>query len=110
MPNLDITTLLNNMLDAAKASLNTKWPGVAGVATTTFKSLAQHLADIETMRRNGTITPEKAALLVDMQKNAVRIAMLTEEGLGLLAAEAAINAAMDAIRSTVNTAMGFVLI
>ncbi len=110
MPKLDITILLGNMLNAAKTSLNSKWPGVAGVATTTFKSLAQHLADIEIMRKNDTITNEKAGLMVDMQKNAIRVALLTEEGLGLLAAEAAINAALNAIRDSVNTAIGFVLI
>ncbi len=110
MPQLDVTTILNNMLAAAKTCLAGKWPAIEDIASTTFKSLAQNLADIQTMKKKGTITNEKAALLVDMQKNAIRIALLSEEGMGLLAAEAAINAALDAVRTTVNTALGFGLL
>src|SRR2546423_1423710 len=83
----DSNKLLTGMVGAAKESLGSNWPGIKDVATTSFKSLAQHLADIEQMKLNGTITPQKAALLIGMQKDAVKIAIATEEGLGLLAAE-----------------------
>jgi len=107
---LNINVLLSDMLGAAKESLGSNWPGIKDVATTSFKSLAQHFADIEQMKLNGTITPQKAALLIGMQKDAVKIAIATEEGLGLLAAEAALNAALDVVRNAVNTAIGFALI
>jgi hypothetical protein len=107
---LDINLLLTKLVGAAKESLGSNWPGIKDVATTSFKSLAQHLADIEQMRLKGTITPEKASLLIGMQKDAVKIAIATEEGLGLLAAEAAVNAALDVVRNAVYTAIGFVMI
>ena len=107
---LDLNSLLKDMLSAAKDSLGSHWEGIKDVATISFKGLAQHLVDIEKMRLNGTITPEKAALLIGMQKDAVKIAIATEEGLGLLAAEAAINAALDVVRNTVNAAIGFAIL
>ena len=55
----------------------------------------------------GKITEEQARLYIDIQKNSMRIVLLTIEGLGILAVEAAINAAIDVIRSTVNTALGW---
>ena len=45
-----------------------------------------------------------------MQKNATKTVFLTVEGLGILAVEAAMNAALKTIRDAVNTAVGFVLL
>jgi hypothetical protein len=45
-----------------------------------------------------------------MQKNALKTVLLSEKGLGLLAAEAAINSILDAVRTAVNTALGFALV
>jgi hypothetical protein len=40
----------------------------------------------------------------------MRIVLLTIEGLGILAVEAAINAAIDVVRSSVNTALGWAIL
>jgi hypothetical protein len=45
-----------------------------------------------------------------MQKNSALAVMLTVEGLGLLTVESAINAALGAVRDSVNTAVGFALL
>jgi hypothetical protein len=58
----------------------------------------------------GRINSQQADLLLDMQKLASRNVLLTMEGLGLLAAEAAINAALDVVKKAVNTALGITLI
>jgi hypothetical protein len=110
MAQLDFNSLLNSMIDAAKGSLQENWPAISALATTSLKTLAHNLVDIEEMKIEKTITPEQASLLVDMQKNSLKIVLLSEEGLGLLAAEAAINAVLDAVRTAVNTALGFILI
>jgi|SRR6185312_13090516 len=110
MPQLDINTMLDNMVSAAKSSLSDKWLGIADAASTPMKNLAQNIADIEKMKINGTITEEKAQLLIDMQKNAIKTVLLTEEGLGLLAAQAAINAITDVLKGTVNKAIGWSLL
>ena len=56
------------------------------------------------------MSDEKAKLHLDIQKNASKMIMLTLEGLGIVAVEAAINAALKIIKDTVNTALGFTLI
>ena len=56
---LDFTALLNQMLDTAKNSLASKWPAVKNLATSSFKTLAHSLIDIEKMKLEGTITDEQ---------------------------------------------------
>ncbi len=104
---LDITVLLNQMVGAAEASLGANWPGIKDLATSSLKGIAQNLVDIEQMKLTGTISEEKANLLISMQKNAAKMVIATEIGLGLLAAEAAINAALDAVKTAVNSAIGW---
>ena len=107
---LDTNDLLKQMVAAASASLSSKWPEIRDLATTQLKQLAQNLADIEVMKLKGSITEEQAQLLIDMQKNTLKIILLTEEGLGLLAVEAAINAVVDVISAPVNKALGWSLL
>ena len=80
------------------------------MATSSFKTLAQSLVDIEEMRLNGSITEEQARLLLDMHKNTVKITLLSEEIIGIVTAEEAINAAIDSVRYAVNTVVGFELL
>lgn len=107
---LNFNSLLNDMVNAAKESLGKNWEGIKDVAVTSFKSLAMHLVEIEKMRVEGTITEEKACLLIGMQKDAIKIAIATEKGLSLIAAEAALNAALDVVKNTVNVAIGFAIL
>lgn len=110
MSKIDFSSILNEMIGAAKNSLADKWPEVEELGTSSFRSLAQGLADIEIMRLNGKITEEQARLLLDMNKSTLRIVLLSIEGIGLAAVEETINAALNAVKKTVNTAVGFVLL
>ena len=110
MANLQVSELLNQMLGAAKVNLTDKWPQVKDLATNSFTKLAQVLVDIEKMKLNGTISNEQARLLFDMEKNTFKIVMLSIEIMGILAVEAALNAALKVLKSVVNTALGFDLI
>jgi hypothetical protein len=107
---LNFDRLLNEMIDAAKQSLGKHWEGIKDTAIISFKTLTLNLVEIEKMRVSKSITEEKARLLVGMQKDAVKIALATEKGLSLLAAEAALNAAIDVVRETVNKAIGFAIL
>lgn len=110
MNTLDFSTLLKQMLDGAKNSLASKWPVIKDLATSSFKTLAHSLIDIEEMKLDGTITEEQARLLLDMHKNTTKIVLLSVEVVGIVAAEEAINAALDSIKTAVNTAIGFALL
>jgi hypothetical protein len=110
MATLDANELLAEMLKAVKKSLEDKWPQVRDLATSEFRKFAQNIEDIKGMKSNGTITIEQARLQLDIQKNSIKTVLLTEEGLGLLAVEAAINAAIDVIKEAVNKIIGWGLL
>lgn len=110
MAKIDFKPLVNSIINSLKTNLAGKWPAISGLATASVKTLAHNLVEIEKMAISNTITPAQANLLFDMQKNALKAVLLSEEGLGLLAAEAAINEVLDTIKEIVNKALGFALI
>jgi hypothetical protein len=107
---LDLQSLASSMLTAAKGPLQADWKTVEPFAKTQFTNIAQQIVDIEAQLLAGTINQVQASLLLDMQTNASRAALLTVEGIGLLAAQDAINAALGALRQMVNGALKFPLL
>lgn len=107
---LDIEKLGKDMFTAAFAVLKQKAPEIEAYARSEFRKIAETLATIESEKLAGRISDEQALLLFEMQKSATRSVLLTSSGLSLLAAEAAINAALDVVKVAVNAAIGIVLI
>ncbi|MDI6765423.1 MAG: hypothetical protein QME52_01120 [Bacteroidota bacterium] len=98
------------MIDAVRDALDKKVPEIRDYAESEGKKLGECIITIEKMYIEGKISQEQAQLLLDIQKNAMRTVLLTVEGIGILAAEQAINAALNVVKDTVNTALGFTLI
>ncbi len=107
---IDASKLVSDMLIAAKDALVDKWPEAKDYAESEFKKIGEAILFIEKQRLLGKMSEEKAKLHLDIQKNASKMVLLTLEGLGILAVEAAINAALNVIKSAVNTALKFPLI
>jgi len=107
---LDIAQLAKDMSAAFVGSLKGSVPDIESYADGEAQKFAHSLAMIEQLLLNGTIDQDEAALHLQIQKNASRTVFLTINGLGILAVEAAINAALAVVQSTVNTALGFALI
>jgi hypothetical protein len=107
---LNVESLATSMLTAAKGPLEADWKTVQPYAQTQFTNIAQQIVDIEAQLAAGTINQAQASLLLDMQKNASRAALLTVEGIGILAAQDAINAAVGAVATAVNGALKFPLL
>jgi len=107
---LDVTELAKSMLQASRGKLKKHWPTIKEYAAAEAKKTAETLAMIERLRNAGQISPMEARLLLDMQRNSAKAVLLTVQGLGLLAAEGAINAAVNAVRGPVNKALGFELL
>jgi hypothetical protein len=107
---IDVEGLAKQMFDAAFAVLKGKAPSIAGYAQGECAKIAQTFATIEAELQADQITKDQAAILLDMQKSATRSVLLSAEGLGALAVEQAINAALGVVRSGVNAALGFALI
>jgi hypothetical protein len=110
MKNLDLEAIAKAIAGAMLGSLRKDVPGLRDYATTEAQKIASTFALIAQMRRGKKIDKQTAAMLVDMQKHASRAVLLTIEGLGVLAVEKAINAALAVVRDAVNKALGFALL
>ncbi|MEH6640580.1 MULTISPECIES: hypothetical protein [Halomonadaceae] len=107
---IDVGELLEKMLDAAKAVLEEDWPEIKEHAETELKGIAEGIALVERLRLQGKISQKQAKSLIKMKRNTAQIVLLTLEGLGVLAVEKAINAAIKAIKDTVNGTLDFALL
>jgi hypothetical protein len=107
---LDVGTLATQMLSAALPILKKDAQDAESFAKTEFTKIAQTIVSIGEQVASGQINQQQAGLLLDMQTSASRNVLLTLQGLALLAVEEAINAALDVVKTAVNTALGFALI
>jgi hypothetical protein len=108
---IDVAGLVQQMLSAAQGTLSKKqWSDARDYAEKEFQGIAGAIAFIETKKQAGEMTAEEAQLHLSIQRNTARTVLLTLKGIGLLQAEAAINAALAVVQKTVNTALGFRLI
>jgi hypothetical protein len=107
---LEAGDLVAPILTALKAPLGKAWNAAKDYAEGEAKKMAQTLADIARFRAAGQIDDVQARALLDMQKHAMQAVLLTIEGIGLIAAQNAINGALGAVRTVVNKAVGFALI
>lgn len=110
MSKMDFSALVADMLAAARAKLVDHWKDARPYAESEFQAYTRNLAFIANLKEDGKITEEQAKLYLDIQKNSMRTVLLTIEGLGILAVEAALNAALDVIRTVVNKAIGWALL
>jgi hypothetical protein len=110
MAKIDVETLVKRMAGAARGVLKKKWPKARDYAQNEFQKISQSIAFIERQHLAGKMTDEQARLHLEIQKNTARMVLLTLEGLGILTVESALNAALQVVRDTVNSALGFALI
>ena len=107
---LNVSQLGVDILASFKHTLTDKCPEIRDYAEAEAKKLAHTLVMIEALIVSGKINHEQAMLHIEIQKNAIRTVLLATEGLGILAVEAAINKALDVVKNTVNSAIGFALL
>ncbi len=107
MSTIDFDQLIKTMLDAMKAPLSEQWKNAKPFVKQETKSFAQNIQLIQRLKKEDKISKEQAVLHMSIQRGAFRVVLLTIEGLGILAVEAAINAAIQAIKGIVNTAVGW---
>jgi hypothetical protein len=110
MSSIKVDQLVASMMQAAQGVLAHKWPEARDYAETEFRKIGEAIAFVEAQRALNLMNDEKARLHLEMQKNAATSVLLALKGLGILTVEAAINAALDVVRTAVNSALGFALI
>jgi len=99
-----------DLIDAATKSLGASFQSAKAVAEPQLRALATLSATIAQQVTDGELSEAEAAALLKIHLNTTRVVLLSVQGLGLLAVEAAVNALTGVIRDTANTAVGFPLI
>jgi hypothetical protein len=109
MAELDLDALVKAMGKAALPHLK----GGAAKAKEFGRVEAEKMARTAQMLAQGVlagkIDADEAKLILDVQKNASRSVLLTIKGLGIVAVENAVNAAMDVLTKAIKRATGVLL-
>jgi hypothetical protein len=107
---IEVKPLLQSMLSASKEVLKKEWKHVAPVAELQIKNIIYNLEQIAELKLNKRITEEQAKLHLTIQKESFKTILLSFEGIGIITAEKAINAALNTVKSTINKAIGWRLL
>ncbi|MBF0475379.1 MAG: hypothetical protein HQK59_05995 [Deltaproteobacteria bacterium] len=99
-----------DMIAAATGVFSGKWPAIQMYAEDELKDFAVVLGRIATRYAAGTLSKENAQAMVRAQVESMKIVFMAVEGMGILMVEAAINAAIDVVRTAINNAIGFALL
>ncbi len=110
MASINVGEVGTQMLNAALPILSQGGSSVKDYAEAEFKKIALQLEVIAKQTASGAITPEGAVALLQMQLNSSKIVLQTLEGLSLIIVEKAINAALDVVKTAINSLLGFALI
>lgn len=103
----DITT---RIADAVKVALGDKWEEAKVFAESESRKFAANIAEIALWKEMGAITEEQGRVLLRMHQRSMEMVITALEGISLVLAERAINAAIDAIAEIVNGLIGWELI
>jgi threonine dehydratase len=104
--NLDIGKVVSDMVQASANALIKGGRQATEFATHEYAQFIQDIEHIQTMAEQGTITEETAQSLVEQHKLSMQAVLLTIEGLGLIAVQNAINAALKVLNDALAAALG----
>jgi hypothetical protein len=108
--NFDVASITNTMITGVRHAIGDRWATIRALAEPELKKLAQTLEDVRELYAGQKITADHAVQLVEMQRNTAKSVLGTVEGLGLLTARDALDAAAHAAGAVVNRLVGFQLI
>jgi len=110
MADLDVGDLASQVAGAMIGQLAAYGSDAESYAKAEAQKIAISIAHIGELLASGAIDEYEAKLKFDIQRNATRTMLTTVEGIGIIAAEQAINAGLNAIKGLVNGALKFALL
>lgn len=110
MEALNVHELLEIMLRAAKQSLEQQWPRAQEYTEANLKAITHSIMEIAALHAEQKIDAAQAKLDLDIAKDTAEMTLVTNAGLSELTAAQAINAALSAVRTIVNSHIGFGLL
>ena len=102
----DVKDIIEKITEAVKVALGDKWDEAKDFAESEAKKFAQDIAEIALWIEKGKITEEQGKVLLRMHQRSMKMVFTALEGISLVLAEKAINAAIDAIGDLVNGIIG----
>jgi hypothetical protein len=101
MAKFDAQQVLRDMVDAARDSLGDTLPETYCYVEDEIKKIAKTVYQVETQLVCGKIDAESARLIIDSLVNAAKTVELTGEGIVVVEAEKAINAALAVLKNAI---------
>ena len=98
------------MFEAAKTSFGSKFSLIKHFVKDESEKLAITLRMIIEASTNGDISKAEAKILLNQQKVAASAVLTSAEGMTAVAVQAALNAALKAVKDFVNGKLGFALL
>ena len=104
--NLDIDKVASDMLQASASALIKGGKQASEYASHEYAQFIGDIEHVQTMAEEGTITAAEAQALVDQHKLSMQAVLLCVEGLGVIAVQNAINAALQVLNDAITAALG----
>lgn len=104
---IDIKELLHSMLEATKSVIKKEWKHISPLAELQIKNIIHNLEQIALLKIEGKISEEQAKLHISIQKESFKTMLLSFEGIGIITAEKAINAAFNTVKKTISKTIGW---
>lgn len=103
----DVKDIIGMISEAVKVAFGDKWEEAKDFAESESKKFGQNIAEIALWKETGKITEEQGRVLLRMHQRSMKMVLTALEGISLVLAEKAINAAIDAISGIVNSLIGW---
>lgn len=107
MADIDVKKIVQVMLGASAQAIGPEFNATKALIEQQFTTLAQVLVQIQAAKLAGKMTEEECKILMDMQKKAVQSVLATTKGIGEIAAQKALGAALLSVAKSINEALGF---
>jgi len=101
----DIGKVVNDMLQASLQSLVDGGKKATEYATHEYTQFIRDIEHVQEMAEQGTVTAQEAQFLVDEHKVSMKAVLIAIEGLGMIAVQNAINAALKVLTVALSSAV-----
>ena len=106
----NIELITQEMIGAARDTVQERWPQIETMAEVELRRLAGSMEDLGRLVAEGKIDVSRARQHAHIHQITARSVLATTEGLGLRTADQAVTAAIRAVTKLVNGALKFALL
>jgi hypothetical protein len=107
---MNANTIATDMIAAAASAAQAQWASIREVATHEFRILSQRVTSVALAVSSGEMTRKVARLLLKTAQSQLVAVLAMLSTMVMAAAQKIVRAAIGAIKTAVNTAVGFALI